>query len=521
MHEQLSRLAERLVEHGLAHAFGVTGSGASLRLITELEARGVRYLPTSHEAAAAIMAGAAGRASGRLSVSISIKGPGLSNMLPGIVHNYFEGNPALSLSEAYGADSPPGRMHKRLAHGPLLASVVKGFDRLGRVESRLGSFLDLARQEVPGPVHLDLCGDRGGPEPSTPRVQTAPASTPSDVMRAMDRVKRARRPLVIVGSLGLRRPWGSALSHLQVPVFTTAAAKGVVDERSPQSAGVWTGDGKRLAPESHLVSEADFVLGLGLRNTEVLSPKPFGHPTVLVDEVGGSLTQGFGPEQVLIDPSGKAASDLLSVVAGKAWGLERIAALKSSLAGALVNGHWLPARSFDVLNQLSGSYAMVLDTGSFCTIGEHLWHAGPERPFVGSSNSRAMGTGIPTAIGVACARPGLPVFCLVGDGGVRMYAPELRLAVEEQLPVCFILMTDGRYGSIASVPQSTPVSQRAMTVARPSWWRAVEGMDCEARAVEGMEDFARALAGWTRRGPTFVEAAFAPEPYAAMTAELR
>src|SRR3990167_4959990 len=65
MHEQLSRLAERLVEHGLAHAFGVTGSGASLRLITELEARGVRYLPTSHEAAAAIMAGAGRRAGGR------------------------------------------------------------------------------------------------------------------------------------------------------------------------------------------------------------------------------------------------------------------------------------------------------------------------------------------------------------------------------------------------------------------------------------------------------------------------
>src|SRR3989338_11556964 len=135
------------------------------------------------------MAGAAGRASGRLSVSISIKGPGLSNMLPGIVHNYFEGNPALSLSEAYGTDSPPGHMHKRLAHGPLLASVVKAFDVLGRAEDRLESFLDLAGQEGPGPGHLGLCGDRGGSDSSTPRVQTAPAGTPSDVMRAMDRVK--------------------------------------------------------------------------------------------------------------------------------------------------------------------------------------------------------------------------------------------------------------------------------------------------------------------------------------------
>ena len=85
MIERIELLATLLVENGLRYVFGVTGSGSSLRLITELETRGVPYYPAAHEASAALMAGAVTRASGQLSASVSIKGPGLANMVPGIV----------------------------------------------------------------------------------------------------------------------------------------------------------------------------------------------------------------------------------------------------------------------------------------------------------------------------------------------------------------------------------------------------------------------------------------------------
>ena len=61
MLEQLTELAHKLRDAKVEHVFGITGSGPSLRLISTMEDLGARYHPVSHEAAAAIMAGAVGR----------------------------------------------------------------------------------------------------------------------------------------------------------------------------------------------------------------------------------------------------------------------------------------------------------------------------------------------------------------------------------------------------------------------------------------------------------------------------
>jgi len=53
-----------------------------------------------------------------------------------------------------------------------------------------------------------------------------------------------------------------------------------------------------------------------------------------------------------------------------------------------------------------------------------------------------------SAVGVALAEPGTPVVCLVGDGSYLMYGQEITVAVEENLPVIFVLLNDQAYGMI-------------------------------------------------------------------------
>jgi acetolactate synthase-1/2/3 large subunit len=164
---------------------------------------------------------------------------------------------------------------------------------------------------------------------------------------------------------------------------------------------------------------------------------------------------------------------------------------------------------------------LVLDTGSFCTIGEHVWNASPARPFLASSNGRYMGTSIPTAIGAAVADRNTPVICVVGDGGMRMYPSELKLAVKEGLPLCVILMSDGLYGSIACVPQAGGVSRRAMEIDHPSWVDSVAGMGCHAVLADDETRFQEAMQSWDHRRPLFIEVPFDAGRYAAMTRDLR
>src|SRR5205823_668316 len=74
-------LADALAAEGVRAIFGIPGSGLSLQLITRLEGRGVPFYGTSHEASAAVMAGAFGTRSRTLGCSVSIRGPGVGNAL--------------------------------------------------------------------------------------------------------------------------------------------------------------------------------------------------------------------------------------------------------------------------------------------------------------------------------------------------------------------------------------------------------------------------------------------------------
>lgn len=516
MLEQLTELAHKLHDAKVEHVFGITGSGPSLRLISTMEDLGARYHPVSHEAAAAIMAGAVGRINQEPAASVSIRGPGLVNQLPGIALNHFETAPAVSISEAMGPEVPAHRMHKRVDQHTILNPVIKARASLGQLDS-VGSLLAVTTAEVPGPVHVQLCE-----EPSA--VVTKDPTIPGDLAaetQMLEMIEQSERPVVIAGSLALRRPWGRCLADCQAPVFTTAAGKGAIDESLPQAVGVYTGSGGALAPESGLSQHADLIVGLGLRNTEVLSAKAFGIPTLIVDEIGGAYHDGFEPETVLIAPEASSFDRVLETLTRKGNATEALMPLVLSMLDILhAAGDWLPATVFSSLNELDLSYALVLDTGDFCTVGEHVWQASPERPFLGSSNSRFMGAGIPTAIGAAIARPGLPVICVVGDGGIRMYPSEIRLAVAERLPICFVLMTDGRFASVAN-GAGTWASKRALEIDGPSWWRSAQIFGCDSTLVSSQLEFERAMNGWGRDGPLFLETVFSPVRYARMASELR
>jgi acetolactate synthase-1/2/3 large subunit len=519
--ERLQLLAELLVKNGLKYAFGITGSGYSITLITELENHGVLYFPASHEASAALMAGAVTKASETFSLSIGIKGPGLANMFPGIVSNYFENIPALSASEAFGIETPSYRKHKRLDHYAFLSSIAKGFISLSELEDGLTDLLQIAKREVPGPVHLDLClSDRLNNQMTNRIAKSASRQNDHAKGEFFRNLAKSEKPVLIVGSLVSRRSYGKYLQNLRIPVFTTASAKGVLDERHAHCAGVYTGVGRELAPESKLFGRADLIIAMGLRNTEVIQPRSLGKPLIMFDEVDHGLSEGFNPDVLLIG-SKNIATDIFIEIQDKSWGMDIIQNLLTRLKNHLLSDAWLPATCFDILNRLNFPHGLVLDTGSFCAVGEHLWQAGADRYFMGSSNGRYMGASIPSAVGVAICRPGLPVFCAMGDGGMHMYPAEIKLAVQERLPICFLFMTDGRYGSILSQLQSKTITRRAIDILQPSWFRSIEAMGCEVRRVRSENTFERTLATWDREGPLFIENPFNPEVYANMVSKVR
>ena len=519
----IAKLAEALSEQKINWAFGVTGGGASLELITTLHEKGVKYYPVAHEAAAVMMAGACSRDGITRAVAITIKGPGFANALPGILSNNYEARPAITISEAYSPATPAHKMHKRLDHFAASAAFVKAFSAADDDGKNLKTLLDIAQKETPGPVHLELYAEAaaGGVREN---FKTTTKFSGEEILKEINEaIKNSQNPVLILGSLVLRRLGNTDWASFGVPVFTVAAAKGAIDENSIYSGGVISGEVKELSPEN-LIARADLIFSVGLRNTEVVNAAPYKAQHINIDSVSG-FEGGFDPKINFLTASGNLAkiiSELKPLFSGRSWGEDLIAEQNANLEKELFSADWMPAPVFRQIQKALPESMLVLDTGFFCTVGGTVWKAKSADNFLGSNNGRFMGTAIPTAIGVAISFPGKDIIAVAGDGGIRDYFMEIKLAVENNLPIIFVLMSDGAYGSIAASGRAKGDYEKAFQINNPGWWEAARAIGCLALKIKSSAELKSALEGWQKtKGPMFLEIPFEPEQYAKMAKKLR
>lgn len=515
-------LAETLAERGIRYAFGVTGSGPSVELITALRERGVAFFETAHEASAALMAGGTSGDGTSRGVAISIKGPGVANLLPGIISNYFEGRPALTVSESYPPDLLT-HVHKKMPQDALLLPVVKALgyaDEAGQVARIL---LDNACAEIPGPAHLNLCSEPITHEIARPAASVERVQNHIGMEELARAISRAKRPAFILGSLAARTIPPSFWNTVSVPIATTAAGKGALDEYGAYAAGVVTGEVKECAPETAVLSHADIIIGIGLRSTEVVKIWKGTAPFFIIDTVASPFHEAWNAPLVLVSSLDVALASLVAALNGKEWGREHIQQHRTVIHKTLFNEEWMPAHAFEAMNNILGEKSMlVLDTGLFCTIGETVWKAHTPKNFLGSSCGRFMGTGIPTAIGASIAAPNKRVVCAFGDGGVRPYFSEVKLAARAKLPIIFAFFSDGAYGSIAAAARGKGLCADAYELPESSWWRVAQSCGIPSLFVQNLSELKEALVNWGRAtGPLFLEMRFDQEKYRAMTARLR
>ena len=119
MDADIELFAKFLNSLDIRYIVGIVGGGSSIRFVNELCKEGVKFIHTHHEGSASIIAGAINRSSRERAISISIKGPGLINMLNGISFNNFERISSLSISEDYSDPSDSEKLHKIYNSHPI------------------------------------------------------------------------------------------------------------------------------------------------------------------------------------------------------------------------------------------------------------------------------------------------------------------------------------------------------------------------------------------------------------------
>jgi acetolactate synthase-1/2/3 large subunit len=513
---RFDQLADDIQSIGTKVVFGIPGSGATLSIIDALESRGIDFHLTQFEGSGVLMAGTYGHLSGRSGLSLSIKGPGLTNSIPGLAACSMEAFPLIHLAEAAAPNAPASQAHKRIDQNSLCSTVTKGSCYLPPSGKGFKTMSAWAEAEEPGPVLIQLA------EKTFEGVKDIPRPTKCTVplnQIVSDIIRNAKRPVIIAGALAVRKQWEVALSTLHIPVFSTASAKGVIDETLNHSAGVYTGVGLSLTPEYHLIPQSDLVIGIGLTAREVLAVNPFNCKSINIEAVNTPGTEAFEfTARIRVDDF----VEVVSLLKAKNWGLHLLEASLAALRSRMFSD-FLPGIIFhSIESRFSGMVRMVLDTGYFCTIGEHAWRAKRSDLCLLSGQSRYMGTCLPMAIGAAIYDKSIPTIAVVGDGGIGMFLSDIKLAVRLKLPLLLILMTDNSFGSIRTRAIKDGLTQKPLIMDGGSWVSVLEAFGVPGVRTESLAAFENSIACWKiSTGPAYIEISFHQDNYQNMVQNIR
>lgn len=514
----LKLLSDQIVSYGVQHVFGIPGSGPSLTLIDHLCQKGVEFHLVHFEGCAAIMAGTVGRLSNKCGVSVGIKGPGLANMVPGIAACSLESLSAVNITEAYLPDAPLSSAHKRIDHSNLVSAVVKSSSYWSESGSDFSRLAQTAEAECPGPVHLNITGSDPGRKNDQVFKEDILIEENDDIFQLLD---EAHRPVLLVGSLAIRKELTEFLNSLNFPVFTTASAKGVVDETLSHAAGVFTGAGLELSPEATVLPKADLVIAIGLRHNEVLTVKEFACKSILLDPLGDSSSSGFCFSVISWLKSKDLWEELWCRFEEYDWGKDEIRESKKKLTSYLLTENFLPAHIFQAVSEhFSRKARIVVDTGLFCTVAEHIWSATSPSMYISSGQGRYMGISLPQGVAAALVDSTVPTVIFCGDGSVGMFIAELKIAITKNLPLIIILLSDGKFGTLRGRALRDGLTETPLTIASPSWVSTMEGLGIHSVYAESVGKCQQVLEEWDG-APLFIEVLFDSDEYSKMTRKVR
>lgn len=515
-------LAEGVRERGADTVFGFPGGGPNLEVVGAVEEAGLRFVLAHGETTACIMAGTYGLLSGRPALAIATRGPGATSAVNGAAQATLDRFPLLVVTDCVPSADRDRFAHQRLDQQQLFAAVTKWSGRLAaspRSAEAVRAALELAGALPAGAVHLDY--DPTGREMVAPAPSMPVRSTDDVVARAAGMVGDAARPVAIVGidALTSADQVVAALERLGCPVLTTYQAIGVIPEGHPQHAGLYTNG----AVEAAILSEADLILAVGLDQVEPM-PFPWRYevPVVSISEVAACSTlvpiavEVVGPLPTMLDRVVAATSSGWRHDSGASALADARAALTDSSTGTFG-----PLELAAAVAAAAPAQAMAtVDAGAHFLAVMPFWPASAPLRLLISNGLATMGFALPAAIAAALARPGVPVVCMVGDGGLAMTLAELETLARLHLPVTVVVFDDAAL-SLIEVKQKPGQGGSGAVRFRPVDYALVaSAMGLDADVVSTPAETAAVLAtGWDR--PRLVDARIDPSSYAPLIAVTR
>ena len=477
-------IARMLQKEGVEKVFGII-DGTYFGFYSALHRLGIEIVTPRHETCAAHMAGAYARLTGRLGVCMASNGPGVANLLPGLVVEQGEGNRVLAITSARRPSimyPDRGGSYQCFDQSGVIGKIAKwsaAVSSFDRVPELMRKALRKSYEGRPGVVHVDvpetIMNGKFKAEvafwaPHQYR-QTEPIEpSPAQIAHAAQILIECSAPMIHAGSGIIHSGAYNALRRvaelLHAPVTTSWAARGVLPETSPLAIPM-----PHVKLNHKVRNDADAVLVLGSRIGETdwwgrppYWRRPSEQKTIQVD-IDGDMLGLNKPADLAIVADARRFLELLGDELARRQNDLRLESRRARVAGygktmkedregwdkalsdMAVPMH--PAHIGAVCREVFPEDSVLVADGGNATIWAMFYHqVNVPNTVVSTFKFGMLGAGIAQAVGAAIARPGKPVCCIIGDGAMGFHPQEVETAVRNNAQVVYIVLCDKQWGMV-------------------------------------------------------------------------
>jgi acetolactate synthase-1/2/3 large subunit len=464
------QIVAALANEGVEYVFGIPGD-ENLHFMEALRKDGrIKFVLFRHEQAAGFAAAAYGRLTGKLAVAMSTLGAGAMNLTTPVAHAYLAAMPMLvitgqkavrdnrmgqyQLVDVVDVMRPITKFAAKIPSGPMAGSLLR---------QAMMAALD-GRQ---GPAHLELPDDVAKETELSPLVPCRHAdiavATEESIAEAAELIKRAKRPLIMVGG-GTRanRPEVAAavralIEQTSIPFVATMMGKGVADEDSPAYLGctIMPGDYPNCA-----VQAADLILNVG---HDVMEKPTFfmrpddGRTVIHLNPFAAQGDNAYFPQAQIVGEMANALQRLAEKLGpSSAWDhngfLQVGEAMQASIERASADMSF-PAKQGHLIATLrdfmDDDDILSLDNGIHMMWAARNFNARKPNTMLIDHALGSMGISLPAAIAAKLVYPERKVVVVTGDGGFAMNSQDIETAVRLGLDLIVLVFNDRGLGMIA------------------------------------------------------------------------
>lgn len=516
-------LVNQLAAWGVDRVFGVPGDTVLSVIEALAQDRRIQFVSTRHEGAAALMASAYAKMTGRIGACLADTGPGSIQLMTGVYDAHRDRVPMFVITgevetrqrgTGWPQDVDLGLAYQdctaynRTVFDPEQApKIVQEGLRQALLQSgpaRVGIPKNLWRESVPDAM-----------------VQNQPdylSSTPPIDYRLCDAaahiLNTAERPVIFAGQ-GARKavpPLLQLADTLTAGVVHSLPAIGAVPRDHALNLGVVGDFGTQAAADALGSADAVLVVGSTWWQPEYV---PRGAKVIQVDSKRAHLGMLFPAAVGIAGQAEDVIPELQKRVqqkvrqgwqaflqeARQGWDQECRGDGQVDGAGG-VSPRLIIGRLQKVIPQ---DAIVVLDVGNN-TFWFSRYFQGQGQRVVISGHWRAVGFALPAAIAAQLAYPDKPVVALTGDGGLGMYLAEFTTAVRHKLPIRVVVLKDGVWGEEWSLQEKWGLDSYGVEFHNPDFARFAEACGGAGLVAGSAADFETRLRAALQDGrPSILE----------------